>query len=199
MNIKKPILMDLPFPIYTKRLMIRPMMPGDGEKIFEAVEESRDAIAPWLPWVDNVKKWEDSEITARKFYADFIQRNSFNFVIFQEDKFIGGCGFNGVNWSIPSAAVGYWCRLTAQRQGFIREAIAAQIQYGFKVMGLKRISLLCNDENERSINIAENLGFELEARAKGLIENLRGEEDLAVGRRYSRFDSHGLEQWDARW
>lgn len=192
MSIKDPLLLDLPMPIPTKRLIIRPLMPGDGRQVFEAVEESREHFKLWLPWVKYVKTWEDSEKTAHEFYADFICRKAMHLAIFQDQHLVGMCGFHTINWSIPSAPIGYWCRTSAQGQGFIREACAALTVYGFEIIGLKRISILCEDTNEKSIRVAESLGFTLETRAKGLIENLQGD-DLTFGRRYVRFDTKGLE------
>ena len=69
-----------------------------------------------MPWVEGVKSWEDSERTAREFYAAFIVRNKFDFGIYKNDQFIGGCGINGPNWSIPSAHIGYWCRTSEQEK-----------------------------------------------------------------------------------
>lgn len=191
MTIKDPILLDLPMPIQTQRLTIRPIMPGDGRAVFESIEESRDFLSLWLPWVKHVTVWQDSEKTAREFYADFIRRQAFHLAIFEKDRFIGMGGFHSVNWDIPSGAIGYWCRRSSLGHGYIREAIGAITRYGFEVMGLKRITILCNGENTRSIRVAESLGFELETQAKGIIENCQGD-DLVMGRRYVRFDAKGL-------
>lgn len=187
-----PILIDLPMPIKTKRLIMRPLMPGDGKEIFKAIEDSRELFSVWLPWVSEVKTWEDSEKTAHEFYANFIQRKNINLVIMREEKIIGMCGFNTLNWQIPSGGIGYWCLKAAQGNGYIREAVGALTVYAFKVMNLKRVSILCDDENIKSIRVAESLGYSLETRAKGLLENLRGK-DLIFARRYVRFDSKGLE------
>lgn len=198
MSIQKPILLDLPMPITTKRLTIRPMMPGDGKQIFEAIEESRSELCKWFPWVNNVKHWKDSEKTAREFYANFILRKSFSFLIFCEKKFIGGCGFNDPDWSVPSASIGYWCQTSEQGKGYIREATAALILYAFQVIGFKRLTILCKEENTKSISIAETLGFFLETKAKGLLSN-PNTPDLSVSRCYVRFDEKDLEKWPTYW
>lgn len=194
----KPILLNLPEVIETERLTIRPMKTGDGASVFEAVEESRDHLKLWLPWVDSVKSPIDSEITAREFYTEFLLRKAFHFIILKENNFIGICGFNHVDWDIPSAAIGYWCRTSAQSNGYMQEAVAGITHYGFGAMGLKRISILCDGRNVKSINLAERLGFNLETEAKGLIPNLQGSE-MTIGRRYVRFNSSGLEGWEAKW
>jgi RimJ/RimL family protein N-acetyltransferase len=200
--IKDPILLDFPMFITTERLNIRPMMPGDGPVLFEAIEESRFVLKEWLPWVNFATSVENCERTARQFYADFILRRSLPLVIFRKDHFIGGCGFNNIKWDIPSASIGYWCRVSEQGNGYIQEAIAAQTLYGFKTIGFKRLSILCDDENIKSKKVAEALNFHLETKAKGLLPSRKAEDPEASLQdvcHYVRFDSKGLENIKCMW
>ncbi len=190
--IESPLLIDLPMPFYTSRLMIRPMMPGDGPAVWQAIEESRQYIRKWLPWVDDVKCWQDSEKTARQFYADFILRKSLNFCIFKDGVYVGGCSLHHMNWGVPSAAIGYWCRTSFQSHGYITEAVGTLVLYAFKEIQLKRVTILCEEENTKSATIANRLGFDLETKARGILAHQRSEELLMVCR-YVRFNSSGLE------
>ena len=56
-----PILLDLPEQLVGERVLVRPYRPGDGGALWEAVEESREHILPWLPWGDTHKTRADSE------------------------------------------------------------------------------------------------------------------------------------------
>lgn len=198
MSIKNPILIDFPMPLTTKRLTIRPLMPGDGPNLFEAIDESRASLRPWLGWVDSVRTWEDSETDAREFYVRFILRTESTFLILAADRLIGVCSYHDFNWRIPSTSIGYWCRLSERGQGYVREAVRALTIYAFQCIGLKRVTISCDDENIKSIAISEALGFHLETKAKGLLTNPLGD-DLRMGRRYVRFDSSGLEEEDISW
>ena len=42
-----PVLIDVPMPILTPRLMLRPVQAGDGAAVFEALQESWDEHARW--------------------------------------------------------------------------------------------------------------------------------------------------------
>jgi ribosomal-protein-serine acetyltransferase len=192
------LLLDLPLSIKTQRLVIRPVMPGDGKEIFAAIEKTRETLGKWLPWVHKVRSWEDTEKTAREFYAGFILREKLNFALFHKGHYVGSCGINGLNWDVPSAHIGYWCRASAQGKGFCREGAAALTLYAFQVLGLKRLTILCDDRNHKSAAIPEALGYELETRALGLLAN-EGAGDLTLSRRYVRFSSKGLEDWNATW
>jgi len=193
-----PILFDLPMPITTKRLTIRPMMPGDGKEVFAAVEESREQFRQWMPWVDGTTKWEDSEEAVRRFYADFILRKGIHLLILCEGKLVGTCGFNALKWHMYNADIGYSCRSSEQGKGYVTEAAAALTHYAFKQMGMKRVTILCDEENLKSRAVPERLGFTLEVTARGII-NTPHRDDLSVGCRYVRFDDAGLDDWQATW
>ena len=197
--IKNPILLNFPLPLQTKRLLIRPMMPGDGKQIFDAIQESREVLGEWLEWVNDVKVPEDSEGTVREFYAKFILRKEeLTFVIFREEDLIGVCSLHDIKWNIPSAAIGYWCRAREQGKGYIREAIAALTKYAFHVLNFKRIIILADDANTKSVSIPEALKFNLETKSKGLLAK-PGIDELRLTRLYVRFDADGLEDWEAKW
>lgn len=194
----EPILLDLPVPIYTKRLLIRPIMPGDGAAMNQAVLESVEQFKEWLPWAQKPPTITESEKTARLFYAEFILRKALHMVIFKDDHLIGMCGYNSFKWDIPSADIGYWCRITAQGQGYMHEAVNALIIYGFQKLGLKRLTIHCDDENLKSAQVAEKAGFELELKALDL--NVRpGNERLRLRRRYVRLDVKGVEGIEVTW
>lgn len=196
--IRNPILLDLPMPIRTQRLLIRPMMPGDGKHVFDLIEESRTLFQEWFSWEKNVHTWHDSEKTAREFYAGFITRTAFNFLIFNQNYLVGSCSFNDPDWEIPSAAVGYLARQSEQGNGYIREAVKALILYAFHHIGFKRLEILCDDANTKSAAIPEALGFSLETKAFGLVAK-PGTQDLRLCRRYVRFDTKGLEWAEETW
>jgi len=157
-------------------------MPGDGKALYEATIESYELFKEWLAWCQKIPTLEDAEETARKFYADYILKKALHFVIFHEKRFIGMCCYY-FNWKIPSADIGYWCRLSSQGNGYMTEAIEAITRYALEELKIKRLTILCDDQNIKSIAIPEKLGFQLETRAKGLIIKPNCDE-LRMGRRY---------------
>jgi RimJ/RimL family protein N-acetyltransferase len=181
-----PILLNLSLPIKTKNLSIRPVMPGDGPIIYEAFKETEADLNKWLSWSLKVKKVEDIEKTCREFYAKFILRNEFHFAIFMDEKYIGSCSLHKVDWNILTAEVGYWLRKTAQGQGYVREAIAALSDYANKEMGIKKLSIIVDDENTKSASVPEAIGYTLEAKIKGLI-SIPGFNGLRLSRLYTRY------------
>ncbi|MGI9507277.1 MAG: GNAT family N-acetyltransferase, partial [Geminicoccaceae bacterium] len=73
----QPILLDLPLPIMTPRLMIRPVMPGDGQATHDAIEETVDQLHQWMPWAGKQLEPSETEINIREAHAKFILRKDF--------------------------------------------------------------------------------------------------------------------------
>lgn len=77
-----------------------------------------------------------------------------------ESRLIGSCGF--YKWEKDphrKAEIGYDLAPAHWGEGVMSEALQAIIRYGFEEMDLNRITLLALSYNERSIKLAERLGF----------------------------------------
>ena len=72
-----PILFDLPSPLETPRLVLRPPQPGDGQALFGAITESLPELRRFLanlPWVAADQTLESSEIYCRTGQSNFLAR-----------------------------------------------------------------------------------------------------------------------------
>lgn len=70
------------------------------------------------------------------------------------------------NWEVPKFEVGYWCRSSCQRRGYVTEAVKGLTRIGFEQLGANRIEIRCDSRNVRSYRIAERTGYKLEAELK---------------------------------
>lgn len=165
----KPILIDLPMPITTTRLLLRPPQLGDGKVVNAAVLESFDELKRWMPWAQQKPTIEASEEFVREAAANWILKRSAEpwlpLFIFDKDSgnFIGCISFLRINWEVPCLELGYWLRNICVGQGFVTEAASALTQYAIKQMGVRRIEIRCDVANIRSKGIPEKLGYHLEA------------------------------------
>jgi ribosomal-protein-serine acetyltransferase len=105
-----PMMMDFPTEIYTDRLLIRIPLPGDGKKVYEAVEASINELIPWLPFAQKEQSEIKTEIGIRNAHAKFLTREDLRLLIFLKDnkQFIGSSGLHNPNWDIPKFEIGYW-------------------------------------------------------------------------------------------
>lgn len=82
------------FCIKTQRLTLRLLQPGEGNIIFQAIDESRIHLSQWLPWPKNVKEPSDSETFIKNVLNDYFLKKNLILGIFFQEKFIGICSFN---------------------------------------------------------------------------------------------------------
>jgi len=200
----KPILIDLPMPIKTPRLILRPPQLGDGEKVNAAVIESYDTLAEYMPWAKEKPSIEDTEEFVRLSAANWIlKRNEEPYLpVFIFDKktheFVGGTGYHHFDWDIPYLETGYWLRNSCSGKGYMTEAVNALTQYAFKEMKVKRIAITCDVTNLRSKKIMERLGYSLEGTLKANRKSPLTDElsDTLV---YARYDLSKLPDLAVEW
>jgi len=156
-----PILINLPDELVGDRVVVRPYRAGDGPALFEAVEESREHILPWLPWGPNHKTPEDSEAVIRKALANWITREDMMVGVWEREsgRYLGGSGLHRINWDVPSFEIGYWVRRTAEGHGFISEAVRLMCGLTFDTLHANRVRIQCATANVRSAAIPKRLGF----------------------------------------
>jgi RimJ/RimL family protein N-acetyltransferase len=196
-----PVLVDLPMPIRTPRLLIRPRQPGDGQFTLAAIIETWDELHKWMWWAENLDRFtpEQVEMRNRQAIANFRQRDVIELLgidVATDDPVIW-CGFHDIDWRARECGTGYWVRRSAQRRNIATESTNAMLRYAFSVLGMRRVGLTHSDGNEASRRIAEKLGFV----PQGV---QRASNPLPGGSRadkicYARFGAEGLPALDVRW
>lgn len=163
----EPVLIELPLPIETPRLVLRPPAAGDGSLLFEAITDSLPELRRFLgalPWLATEQSAQASEIYCRNAQANFIARRDLPFLMFDKasGQLVGACGLHRIEWSTPKAEVGYWVRSGCAGRGFIREAVQALTSYAFVHLQAVRVELVTDEHNLASRRVAERSGFTLE-------------------------------------
>ncbi|MGD2050324.1 MAG: GNAT family N-acetyltransferase [Chloroflexota bacterium] len=93
-------------------LLLRPYEFDDAATIYEAVNVSREELAPWMDWctpeytIRDTKKWLEG------LPAAWERGELFGFGIFDgtTGQFLGGCGLNRILWGYRMANLTYWVR-----------------------------------------------------------------------------------------
>ncbi len=159
-------LVPIPRMIDSPRLRLRNHEDGDVKGLVEAIDEARETLARWMPWVNEVKGFDDRLDYVRRMRARFEDpHEDLVYGIFERSggRFLGGTGLHRINWSIPSFEIGYWLRTSALGLGYITESTRALTQSAFKTLGAARVEIRCDLANEKSANVPRRLGFVQEA------------------------------------
>ena len=83
-----------------------------------------------------------------------------------EPGLVGTCGLFAWNRSWRKCAIGYELAANVEGKGYMREALAEIIAWGWSAMGLNRIEAQVHPENASSVALLERLGFSLEGRLR---------------------------------
>ncbi len=139
----------------------------DTEEMFRVVDENREHLQEWLPWVPSIKTIEDERKSLEKNAQEFNDSKQLNLTIRHNGSIIGRIGGHDIDWENKRTEVGYWLAESVEGKGIMTEACKTLINYFFEVLRLHRIEILCAAENERSCAIPERLGFTYEGTLKG--------------------------------
>lgn len=195
----KPILIDLPMPIETPRLILRPAMTGDGAALNEAKAETFDQLNQWMPWAKEMSTVDEDEITVREAHARFIRREDMMLFAFEKEtgRYIAGTGLHRFDWGIRRFEIGYWVRASEQRKGYASEIANALTRYAFIQLQARAVMIGHAAGNDKSRSVIEKLGFALE----GVLKNETSLPDGTVADAliYSRTDMDGLPELNVTW
>jgi RimJ/RimL family protein N-acetyltransferase len=196
-----PVLIDVPMPIRTPRLTIRPKQIGDGAITFSAVMETWQELNQWMLWAENRDSFtaESIEIRNRHVMASSLLRESIELIGIeaQTGEAVVWCGFHDIDWKTRQCDTGFWVRKSAQGRGIATEAANAMVRYAFGALRMQRVGLTHSRGNEASRRIAKKLGFAL--------EGIQPRANLLPGGKavdkycYARFNVTGLPELKVTW
>jgi RimJ/RimL family protein N-acetyltransferase len=196
---EKPVLLNLPMPVETPRLTLRPVMPGDGAAIHAAKAETWDKIHRWMPWAKEISRPEEDEEMARRAYAKFLLREDFMMVAVERvtGQLSVFTGLHRFDWATRRFEIGYWARTSAQGRGLVTESTNALTRYAFAVLKARTVAISHAEGNDSSRAVIERLGFVKE----GVLSNATALPDGTVHNThwYGRTSADGLPDLDVRW
>lgn len=196
---KKHLLIPVPMPIVTPRLILRPAQAGDGAALHAAKTETLAQLKIWMPWAKDGQTVDDDEITVREAMAKFILREDIMIFAFERDggRLVAGTGLHRFNWEARHFEIGYWVRAAAQGQGYATEITNALVRYAFGALAAHRVHITHADGNGPSAAVIRKLGFVRDGvlRDAAYMPDKR-HIDLHV---YSRLNIDDLPPLDVRW
>lgn len=131
----------------------------DAKEIFALVDESREYLREWLPWVDHMKNEKDYEPVIEMWLKQFSSHDGYQAGILYNGKLAGMVGFHGIDWSNKKASIGYWLAKNFQGNGIMTTAVKGLIDQAFLEYELNRVEIQCGVENKKSRAIPERIGF----------------------------------------
>jgi len=160
--------------IESDRIVLRPPQHSDFRDWVGLRRESMEFLTPWEP------TWASDHLTRKAFTnrVYWAQRsiqsgNAVPLFLFERasGSLLGAITLDNIRRG-PSQAgtLGYWIGQPFARRGFMREAIEAVVQHGFKHLDISRIEAACLPENVASRGVLEKSGFKYEGVAQSYLQ-----------------------------
>lgn len=149
-----------------ERIIVRPHRLDDDQPMWEAIEESRDELRPWLPFADQSR--EQCRDYLSRAVARWHTRELMGMAIDDREtrRLLGNIGLMVRDWNMGSFEIGYWLRTSAAGHGYMSEAVRLVTDFAFDHLNANRVMIRCDAENARSAAVPTGLGFMLEGRLR---------------------------------
>ena len=132
---------------------------SDSMDIFKTIDNQREYLGKWLPFVaftkeiSDTEKFVDTVVNATKDKFEYV------FTIGKSKEFIGLTGFNNTDKLNKKTEIGYWLSEQYQKQGIVTKSVDKLCDFAFNKQGINRIQIKCAVGNTASKNIPKKLGF----------------------------------------
>jgi ribosomal-protein-serine acetyltransferase len=143
-------------------ITLRQLIPADATDIFNTIDNQRDYLGKWLPFVEFTLEISDSELYVNSVVNAPEDRFDYIFTIRKQGEFVGLIGFKDTDRGNFKTEIGYWLSEKHQKQGIVTKSVARLCEFAFQEMGMNRVQIKCAVGNTSSINIPKRLGFQFE-------------------------------------
>jgi RimJ/RimL family protein N-acetyltransferase len=150
------------------RIVLRSWQQADADALHAAAVESAAMVGRWLPWCHADYQPQEAVDWIARCRAGWQDGSYLALPVFdaQSGQLLGALGLNQFNPTHRSANLGYWVRLSQQRQGVAVAACRLAARFGFSRLGLARIEIVVLPDNLASRRTAEKLGARYEGVAR---------------------------------
>jgi ribosomal-protein-serine acetyltransferase len=163
-----------------KVVTVRPFQAEDAPEVHAAISESQNEAPKWLTELKGLTLANVQEYIASQpqmWNGD----QAYNFVILESssNQIVGGCGLTQINKRHRYCNLYYWIRTSATGQGYATRAVVLMARFAFESLGMQRMEIVIEPENQASLRVAEKAG----AISEGYLRNrlfMRGESRDAV-------------------
>ena len=143
-------------------LILKEIQLNDADAIFEIIDNQRDYLREWLPFIDYTRHSGDTRAYILSLYDKPYDRRDLVFTIRYQDNVVGLMGLKGTDRDNHKTEIGYWLSSDKQGKGIVTKTCRKLVQYLFENMGINRIQIRVGIANEKSKKIPQRIGFTLE-------------------------------------
>jgi RimJ/RimL family protein N-acetyltransferase/uncharacterized protein (DUF952 family) len=171
-----PILIEIPKVVRGERTSVRLLEDADAQALFEAIDESRERLGPWMPWAGRHVSVADSLLYIRQAQAEWLVRRRLPVGIIESatGRVVGGSGLERIDWESRSFEIGYWLRTGAEGSGYAQETVRLLTTLAFSRLDANRVEIRMDPRNRRSERVAQRAGFDFEGTLRNVLVDWTG-------------------------
>jgi ribosomal-protein-serine acetyltransferase len=148
--------------IVSENIILKQIELSDSDDIFSAIDNQREYLGKWLPFVETTRVVDDTKGFIRSMLEPEIESREYTFVIHFNGDFAGLIGFKGTDRQNKKTEIGYWLSEKYQKKGIVFESVKALLNFAFNELEMNRVQIKCATGNIPSRNIPLRLGFRFE-------------------------------------
>lgn len=133
---------------------------SDAKVLFSLIDQNRDRLRKWLPFVDSTLSWEQTEAFIGSLFVP--HSREMVFTIRYMDEMAGLIGYKDIDRNNKKLEIGYWLAPAFEGKGIISKSIETMIDAAFEKMEMNRVQIRCGVGNTRSSNVPKRLNFRFE-------------------------------------
>lgn len=145
-----------------ERLQLVPLEVSDAGELFSITDANRSYLRNWLPWLDNIRRVDDTRAFIRAAQLQIGRNNGAQLAIKFDGCIAGIIGHHQIDWRNRLTSLGYWLDASYQGRGLVTASCGALIEYTFNELRLNRIEIRCATDNQKSRAIPVRLCFQEE-------------------------------------
>ncbi len=142
-------------------LHLRQLDLEDAEDVFAIVDENREYLREWLPWVADTKSAQDTS----QFISDMIEKrltgSEYGYAIIYNGFPVGHISLMHITDS-HEPEIGYWIAKNSSGQGITTKAVGALTKFAFRTLNLEKVIIKCDESNLPSNRVAEKNSYAIE-------------------------------------
>ncbi len=175
-----------PFPLElaSERLILRQHDPSLADIMFRCVDEERERLRVFLPWVDGTRTAEDTRAYIQKTRDGHADGTQVGYGLFdpRTGEYMGNAGMHAIQWEHRCIELGYWILGRFEGKGHMSEAVRLLERACFD-LGFHRVEIRCSSANARSAAIPRRLGYTLDGTLReNAIEHGQYRDTLVFGK-----------------
>jgi len=135
---------------------------SDSFDIFETIDNEREYLGKWLPFVALTKELKDTEKFVKSVLSIPNDNLEYTFTIRYQNEFAGMIAFKDTDKLNKKTEIGYWISEKFQKKGIVTKSVEKLCDFAFNQKQWNRVQIKCAIDNKKSINIPRRLGFKYE-------------------------------------